>query len=415
VQRFTSASPTPVPTLIPGDDKFFIEASPPWGTVTVDGHALKTLSSPGFGKPLQLSRGTHIIAWHADPFPPEVCNVYIPSLVREPCQYEGQGGSNGSPRVISFSATLGNLSQSQRTALVAVSQAVLAKLQASETALPGELYARFQPPQSATTVTVNQTLHATLHYHLDTDPNSNRSCNPYGNSVCSFSSFGNQGDCHLFCTLNFFNSSSASRGENAAWEVAAFFYPTWDYSTASGRSLAQGQPDGTSVNNLTTDYSIFLNIRRVGQTWQVSANTAASNNSVPASQSQAQACSAIHKQLTGILDGCITLTSNNPACASFENQVDGNTSYTTTEVDKVSVNWNIVPARDPAQGCVAAIVPAHDTVPATTPHPQVAYCMYRFGVLLAANSLAHHYWPDLPVADSYEQSIAQQTGAGIGL
>ena len=57
VQRFTGASPTPVPTLVPGDDKFFIQASPAWGTVTIDGHVLKKFSSPGQGTPLSTPPG----------------------------------------------------------------------------------------------------------------------------------------------------------------------------------------------------------------------------------------------------------------------------------------------------------------------------------------------------------------------
>lgn len=37
-----------------------------------------------------------------------------------------------------------------------------------------------------------------------------------------------------------------------------------------------------------------------------------------------------------------------------------------------------------------------------------AYYLYRFGVLLAANDLAHRYFPSLPIADTYEQTSAQQ-------
>jgi len=36
-------------------------------------------------------------------------------------------------------------------------------------------------------------------------------------------------------------------------------------------------------------------------------------------------------------------------------------------------------------------------------------------VLLAANALAHRYWPDLPVADAYEQQLAQQMAASYHL
>jgi hypothetical protein len=36
-------------------------------------------------------------------------------------------------------------------------------------------------------------------------------------------------------------------------------------------------------------------------------------------------------------------------------------------------------------------------------------------VLLAANTLAHRYRPNLPVADMYEQQIAQQMAASYHL
>ena len=169
------------------------------------------------------------------------------------------------------------------------------------------------------------------------------------------------------------------------------------------------------MNNLNTDYSVYLSIHWTGQSWQVSLDNAALNNPDAMSASSDQTCNSISKQLTAILDGCIALLSENPACASFEDQVNTATVYNTTEVDKVAVNWNIVAAKNPAEGCVAAIVPAHDTIPATTPHPHIAYCIYHFGVLLTANALAHHDWPDWPMADAYEQGIAQQTAATIGL
>ncbi len=40
--------------------------------------------------------------------------------------------------------------------------------------------------------------------------------------------------------------------------------------------------------------------------------------------------------------------------------------------------------------------------------PLVAYCLHRFGVLLAANDVAHHQWPYLPVANAREKQLAQR-------
>jgi hypothetical protein len=34
--------------------------------------------------------------------------------------------------------------------------------------------------------------------------------------------------------------------------------------------------------------------------------------------------------------------------------------------------------------------------------------LHRFGIILAANDAAHRYLPFLPLADTYEQKLAQQ-------
>jgi hypothetical protein len=41
-------------------------------------------------------------------------------------------------------------------------------------------------------------------------------------------------------------------------------------------------------------------------------------------------------------------------------------------------------------------------------HPKLfARCLYRFGVLLALDNAEHSLRPNLPLADAYEQNIAQ--------
>jgi hypothetical protein len=43
----------------------------------------------------------------------------------------------------------------------------------------------------------------------------------------------------------------------------------------------------------------------------------------------------------------------------------------------------------------------------------MAYCLYRFGLLLAANDRAHEIWPHMLLADGYERNLAQQLAASI--
>jgi hypothetical protein len=40
--------------------------------------------------------------------------------------------------------------------------------------------------------------------------------------------------------------------------------------------------------------------------------------------------------------------------------------------------------------------------------PPIVYFLYRFGVFLAANDVAHKYWPTMPFANASEQQLAQQ-------
>jgi hypothetical protein len=65
--------------------------------------------------------------------------------------------------------------------------------------------------------------------------------------------------------------------------------------------------------------------------------------------------------------------------------------------------------KNAAVGCLGAAsqTPNNPTTPVTI-NASSAYCLYRFGVLLAANAQAHRYWPNMPVIDAYEQGIVQQ-------
>jgi hypothetical protein len=58
---------TPTPTLAPGSNLFYIERTPSWGRVSIDGRALSRLPTIGIDPPLRLARGRHIIEWRVDP------------------------------------------------------------------------------------------------------------------------------------------------------------------------------------------------------------------------------------------------------------------------------------------------------------------------------------------------------------
>ncbi|MDQ2716147.1 MAG: hypothetical protein M3Z08_14670 [Chloroflexota bacterium] len=78
-------------------------------------------------------------------------------------------------------------------------------------------------------------------------------------------------------------------------------------------------------------------------------------------------------------------------------------------LDSLQFSYAVGPAL--ADGCVAVATSLSLSGKTPTPSPsqmQPAYLLYRFGIILAANSTAHRYWPYLPVADTYEQQLAAQ-------
>ncbi len=104
------------------------------------------------------------------------------------------------------------------------------------------------------------------------------------------------------------------------------------------------------------------------------------------------------------------------ACLSFQSELanarnsNGSLEYGFTQnASKLIVTWKLFEGMNLAQGCLAVAVPQQSS--ASTPTAAAlkagAYFLWRFGVFLAANNLAHSYFPSLPIADSYEQHIAQ--------
>jgi hypothetical protein len=61
-----------------------------------------------------------------------------------------------------------------------------------------------------------------------------------------------------------------------------------------------------------------------------------------------------------------------------------------------------------ADGCLIRLQMNQDSPTPTLDSSDTVYLLYRFGVTLAANNQAHHLRPQLPMADAYERSLAQQ-------
>ena len=327
---------------------------------------------------LQLPAGAYPITWRGEPFRPITCTATVPfSLPQDTCgPYETQDYPN---RVesITFFPNFSYLSSKEQATLLQQIQAALGTLKASETVLPGESYALFSSTtQLTSTVQAAHPLRATLSFHLDTDLHSTRQCGQ-NDPECGLNGL----DCRVFCTS--IQDYAQSTSTEFRWHVVAVLYPSWDYTTLDGKTVATGQPDSTS-SVTGTEHSVHLDLtwNRAADTWHVSLPIQ-SNYSPTGGDS------------SSFID---------VACANAQ-ELTAASYGVTKQIPATTLTWKFAIGSNHAAGCLA--IAQSDT----DPHAAPAYFLYRFGILLAANAQAHSYFPDFPMVDANEQSIAAQIAA----
>ncbi len=370
--------PTPTPTLAPGSDLFYIEGTPSWGRVSIDGQTLSQLPiikitpPPATSdRPLQLARGRHQIVWRADPFRLQSCFVSVPELNTDTCRNVGvvQLKPGRSARIIILSESLATLAADQRNALIQQTQATLDTLQSSETVQLGEQFVHVQLKSLVDTAV--RPLRATLSFELDTDTTSNALCSGDA-ALCVF---GGQ-DCRLFCSQLERTDPVPMPFLGSGWNVFAIVRSTWNYATRDGQVIADNQPDDRG-NARDFEHFVSLNIKWNSTKWYVSI----SGNSY-----------------------------GDLACASAQEGFELDSELQTVWKDNnQAVQWQFIVGPNRAAGCliVATIMQDFNATPSPTP-PPVAYLLHHFGIFLAVNDIAHHYWPLLPLADAYEKVVAQR-------
>ncbi len=398
ITRFAGggANAQPTPTLAPGSNLFYVQTSPAWGKFFVDGQQLPHMpTNPAVDPPLQLSAGIHQVTWQADPFT-QHCVIIVPPVVSQTkCLANDpvpimKGPNKGlTAFLITFSASFNNLTPTQQQPLFQAAQKALDTMQSSDTVQPGEKYADMNAPGFI--ATASTTLHATLRFQLDTNTASQGAC------AGIFFGFGtgcsiNGQNCHLFCDVD---SSQGPPGIGpkatpGRWNVYGIVRSTWTYTTLNGQVVAQGQPD--EADNLGTEYAINLYLTYTNGQWQVSTKAPDNSDFVPIISPSCQSANYLVTQ-TGY--------------GTYSNiNLPGNPNDT--------INWQTSNASNLAAGCllIATAIPpqANPATPIPNP-PPLAHCLYRFGVLLALDSEAHTLWPNLPVADAYEQNIARSIHA----
>lgn len=387
------AETLPTPTLVPGSNLFYVQTSPTWGNFFVDGQKLAHMpTNPAVDLPLQLSAGIHQVTWQADPFT-QRCVIIVPPVVSQTqCLANDpvpvmKGPNKGlTAYLITFSASFNNLTPAQQQPLFQAAQKALDALQSSDTVQPGEKYADMNALGFIATATTS--LRATLSFQLDTGlsaPCVGVFFQNFG-ATCSI----NGQNCHLFCDANQTQSGQPTSATPGRWNVFAIVRSTWTYTTLNGQVVAQNQPD--EADNFGNEYLINLYLLYANGQWQVSTKSP---------------------------DNPTNFLADMPSCEAGNYLVTqtGYTTYSNINLPgnpNATINWSAGNGSNLAAGCLlAATALPPQTNPATpvpTP-PPFAHCLYRFGVLLALDSEAHTLWPNLPVADAYEQNIAQHIKA----
>ncbi len=370
--------PSPTATLVPGINSFYFDANPPWGHLFVDGKLVPHPPNAKGEAPLQLSRGRHTVRWTAASFTPQQCMLSVPAnFEKDTCPFNQfiQQPKGIGAWLLNFPVSLAQMPEPSHDTLISEVQAVLDAQAPVETVLPGESYAVASLPVRQHTT--YESLKAKLHYQLDTQIDSQAACSPSfaTNGSCNF--FGQ--DCHLFCT-----ESLVSPVSTQEWQVLAVVRVMWDYAAPDGKVIAQQQPE-TADPAAASEHLVPLQIEWNGTQWHITTTFSLLNNDMRPQFDPT--CSAAAKDVA----------------------IDRSRRYVTEA--HAFTNWEYVSGSNLAAGCLGIATLDHG--PGSTPSATepVAYCLYRFGVFIAANDIAHKYWPDMPLADAYEQHLAQQLAA----
>jgi len=376
------------PTTLSGLSTYYIHANPPWGNLTIDGHPVQLLPNADIGTPLVLASGQHTLAWHAAPFFDQHCTLTAPIETGiDTCKhppYEPPGVSGSPDSIINFSVSLDMLTAAQRTALIQAAQQAFDSKQSTEMVRPGEVYTLASDsnsvPKSACKLALNsalcytatqQPLRATLRFQLDTDTSRNGPC------IGGECTVDGQ-DCRLFCdTPNFGGSVTAT--PTPVWRPFVIVHALWQFATLDGRIIVPEQAD-TFIRGMANEHFVPLSITWDGQQWHVT--TPGPNAQMPF---------------------------DDPTCDAALG--DAGNLINDTQNFQSGFSYNAVSGVTSASGCLIVISsqPYPDVTPTPTASPApVAYCLHRFGVLLAVNDASHRLWPFLPVADAYERQVAQQ-------
>ncbi|HEY7983192.1 MAG TPA: hypothetical protein VID73_03430 [Ktedonobacterales bacterium] len=362
----------------------YVEPSVPWATVSVDGRRLPHIPRYGGASALYLTPGTHRLVWRAAPFDPMPCTFSQPASSADTCARE-EVVSDATPGVIatdvSFQPSLTALSARRRDELVAAIQRALDAQTASATVQPGERYVGADgslPPELWAQEPVASTpLVATLRVRLVSDYTGAQTCHIDYSESCEQ---GRQ-DCRFLCAFE-----GAATGD--AWQALAIVRGLWTFATPGGESIVANAPDGLAGAGA----AVILRLTWTGAVWQVVLRSF--QPAPPSSQFIPL------PQLGG-----------GPGCTWLLTELDSGEFDQYTSAASQRFAWRIAAGPPGAAGCLAIGAGAGATPASVGAPPQGVYLLQRFGVILAANDLAHQRWPFLPLAGAYARQLAATLAA----
>ena len=373
IQAVVPPTPTPIAPIPHGTDNFYVSGDVGWGHLFLDGKLISYLpdaysNSSTPVSPIHVARGLHTLLWRADPFPPQECTISVPNNYRtDTCKYNNFTGYGWD---FNFSSDITELPTALRNSLIVAARNALQTYVSNDVVQPGEVYTTnsMNKPQAI----AHELLKVTHHYELDTDTSSSfAECSPFNFAGEQGCIVGTQ-DCRTFCIASTYFNTPATTTQT--WNVFAAARSIWDYTTLTGKPVVQHQVD--QVNATFVDHLIPLQISWDGTQWHI-------------------------KSSFSLIANAAVQSFNSPACdlAAFS---------TPTPVDEPqeTANWNYVTASNAAMSCLA--IATLDSSQTAHPSQTPALFLYRFGVLLAANDVAHHYWPTIQLAGAYAQQLAQQ-------
>jgi len=353
---------TPIPTAVlpRGSDTLLLAHTVPWGRLRVDGRSLDDLHSfidriDGYPA-IRLPPGAHTITYSADQFPTLTCTVTIPFVTPRiapadlhACSvlpFPGAHSPASAPaaHLVDLRATLGRLAPAT---LVQLKEEIDTTLPNAQTVVqPGE---RYLGHDGAVHV-ASASLPAQLVMRLNNDP---LALLPLGDFPTM---------CAVLCADPI---QSATPVQSPVWSLFANVTSAWRFVATESSVTAPFAPPADVSADVVTQL-VTVGVTYEGGQFRVTPRGAESASRL--------------------------------VFAAATNAVSGFGKKLTSQYPS---GWSALPfiAHNPADGCkivVGAIQGSKDGLPGG----KTLNLLYQFGVLLAADQMAHDVLPELPVASA---------------